>query len=86
MTPGQLTFGFFYNIDRALASLMGAPYEETMSSQIGRRANGTLGQRGRWFFKACAWVLNTIDKGHTEHAINLADALVEARTRVRSTT
>lgn len=27
MTPDQLTFGFFYNLDRALASLMGAPYD-----------------------------------------------------------
>lgn len=83
MTPDQLTFGFFYNLDRALASLMGAPYEETLSSQIGRRANGTLGSRGRWFFRACAWVLNTLDRGHTDHAIALADALTEARKRVR---
>lgn len=83
MTPDQLVFGFWYNIDRALASLMGAPYEETLSSQIGRRANGTLGQRGRWFFKACAWVLNTIDKGHTDHAIALADSLTKARNEIR---
>lgn len=83
MTPDQITFYAFYNLDRMLASLLGSPPEETLSSQIGRRANGTLGSRGRWFFKACAWVLNTIDKGHTDHAIQLADALVEARKGVR---
>lgn len=69
--------GFWYNIDRALASLIGAPWQETLSSQIGRRANGTLGQHGRWFFRGCRKVLNFFDKDHTEKAIVHADRLKE---------
>ena len=84
MTPDQLAFGFFYNLDRAMASLMGASYEETMSSQIGRRANGTLGHTCRWFWRGFAWVLqHTLggvgDLTHCGHAIVLADHLTKAR-------
>lgn len=69
--------GFWYNIDRALASLMGAPWQETMSSQIGRRANGSLGHHGRWFFKLCSAGLSLIQKDHCQLAIIHADKLKE---------
>ena len=59
-----------YNLDRAGASLCGAPPQETISSEIGRAA-----RRGAWWGKAGRWVLNGIQADHCENAIKHADAL-----------
>lgn len=65
---------FLYNLDRAIASLFGAPPQETISSMVGRyaRAHGW----DHWDF--FAWVLNKIDPGHTDQAIEHADKLNNA--------
>lgn len=66
----QEIIDFLYNLDRAGASLCGAPPQETISSQIGRAA--LRGKRwGRWG----AAVLNKIDFGHCTNAIAHADLL-----------
>ncbi len=62
---------FLYNLDRAIASLFGAPPQETISSEWGRHDDGdydSLADIG-------ATVLNKIQSGHTEHAVKHADAL-----------
>lgn len=61
---------FLYNLDRADASLDGAPPQETISSQIGRAA-----LKGKWWGKAGRAVLDAIQPGHCENAIKHADAL-----------
>lgn len=66
----QELLDFLYNLDRAGASLCGAPPEETISSQIGRAA-----QRGVWWGRVGRAVLNRIQKNHCENAILHADAL-----------
>ena len=64
---------FLYNLDRALASLMGSSPQETLSSEIGRAK-----LRGVWWGKTGYWVLNCIQKDHCENAILHADALDRA--------
>ena len=61
---------FLYNLDRTLASLFGAPPQETLSSYFfGRRKiPGHLDDVG-------AAILNTIDPNHTKDAIAHADKL-----------
>ena len=49
---------FLYNLDRAVASLGGAPPQETISSEVGRVANGT--REGH--FKAETWIAKQIAK------------------------
>jgi hypothetical protein len=61
---------FLYNLDRAGASLFGAPPQETISSEIGRAA-----VRGAWYGKAGRFVLDHIQKDHCENAVKRADAL-----------
>jgi hypothetical protein len=62
---------FLYNLDRAGASLFGAPPQETISSEIGRSA-----LRGEWWGRGGHWVLNhTLGANHCENAIIHADAL-----------
>lgn len=51
---------FLYNLDRAVASLGGAPPQETLSSEIGRHANSN--RLARILRKA----LDSIDPKHTE--------------------
>lgn len=63
---------FLYNQDRSIASLFGAPPQETISSEVGRHAKDDVAA------KALADVLNTIDPGHTKDAIEHADALDKA--------
>lgn len=62
---------FIYNLDRAIASLFGAPPQETISSEAGRHeATNPLAD-------AASDVLDKIQPGHTENAIihaNLLDA------------
>ena len=64
---------FLYNLDRAEASLDGAPPQETVSSQIGRAA-----LKGKWWGIAGRAVLNAIQKDHCENAVKHADALDKA--------
>ena len=71
---------FLYNIDRAVASLCGAPPQETISSEVGRVATG---QEHTSFIltkisDALAWCLNKVQPGHTAKAIVHADALDKA--------
>jgi len=58
-----------YNLDRAVASLFGAPPQETISSEVGRAA--THDELAAFL----ARILNRIQPGHTAHAVAHADAL-----------
>ncbi len=60
------------NIDRALASLFGAPPEETVSSEIGRHAATNP------VAEEAADVLDAIQANHVENAVAHADALERA--------
>lgn len=60
---------FLYNEDRAVASLAGAPPQETISSEVGR-----LAHKDFWAGVLCR-VLNAIQPGHCKHAIEHADRL-----------
>lgn len=73
---------FGYNLDRAIASLFGAPPQETISSEVGRVAAGAA-HGHNWFeqwaaLKLAKW-LDTDSwlwgPQHTERAIKHADAL-----------
>ena len=65
---------FLYNLDRAIASLFGAPPQETISSEIGRKA----ARPGIDEWDVAAKVLNTIDHNHTDDAVAHADRLNKA--------
>lgn len=65
---------FLYNLDRAGASLLNAPPQETISSQVGRALNANKGG----IKPILAKLLNWIDPGHTDRAIAHADALNHA--------
>jgi len=61
-------FNFLYNIDRAVASLFGAPPQETISSELGRHdANPVV--------DLAADGLDLIQKGHVEKAMEHAARL-----------
>lgn len=60
---------FLYNIDRAIASLFGAPPQETISSMAGREADKY------WWAKFLHKWLDLLQPFHTEKAIKHADAL-----------
>ena len=60
---------FLYNEDRAIASLAGAPAQETISSEAGRLAHKEL-----WASLLCR-MLNAIQPGHCAHAIEHANSL-----------
>lgn len=62
--------GFLYNEDRAIASVAGAPPQETISSEIGRGAKA-----GDPVAKAAEDVLDTIQKDHCENAVIHANKL-----------
>ena len=62
---------FLYNLDRAGASILNAPPQETISSQCGRALNAGKGG----IKPLIAKLLNWIDPGHTDRAIKAADAL-----------
>jgi hypothetical protein len=59
---------FLYNIDRAIASLFGAPPQETISSEIGRHESNPIDEEA-------ADVLDAIHKNHVENAVVHADKL-----------
>lgn len=63
---------FLYNLDRALASLFGAPAEETISSEIGRNKDKNP------IAKAADDVLDDMQKNHCENAEKHATALDKA--------
>jgi len=60
---------FLYNLDRALASLLGAPAQETLSSEIGRHRTAGPIERA-----ACSF-LDHIQAQHCELAVKHAEAL-----------
>jgi hypothetical protein len=60
--------GFLYNLDRAIASLFGAPPQETISSEIGRHESNPVDE-------AAADVLDAIKKDHVEKAVIHANKL-----------
>ena len=59
---------FLYNVDRAVASLFGAPPQETISSEIGRHESNPVDE-------AAADVLDDIQKDHVENAVIHANKL-----------
>lgn len=61
---------FLYNIDRADASLLGAPPQETISSQIGR-----LAAKGHGWAVFARKILDSIQPNHVEKAVQHADKL-----------
>lgn len=76
---------FLYNVDRAIASLCGAPPQETISSEVGRVERGeavghfwleTQAAKGiAWWLDHTPWLWG---KNHTGKAIEHADALDKA--------
>lgn len=78
---------FFYNLDRAVASLFGAPPQETISSEVGRVARGEAHGHGRFEEWAALRIAHWLDtdwrlwgRDHTARAIKQADALDAADT------
>ncbi len=69
MNVGARIIDFLYNLDRAVASLAGAPAQETISSEAGRLAHK------QWWATVLCDALNTIQPGHCQHAIEHADSL-----------
>ena len=61
-----------YNLDRAIASLFGAPPQETISSESGRHAH-----HNEVAALLCK-MLNVVDPGHCDHAVQHAEALDKA--------
>ena len=61
-------YNFCYNLDRAAASLFGAPPQETISSELGRHPKGRVAH-------VVITILNDIQSGHVERAVLLADKL-----------
>ncbi len=61
-----------YNLDRAVASLAGAPPQETISSEAGRHQDDSEAAA------VLCRLLNWIDPGHCDHALKHADALDQA--------
>ncbi len=59
---------FLYNLDRAIASLFGAPAQETISSEIGRHESNPI-------VEEAADVLDAIQPNHVENAVKSADKL-----------
>ena len=63
---------FLYNEDRAIASAIGAPPQETLSSEIGRHQDDSP------VIDILQDTLDTIQKDHTKKAIAHADRLNKA--------
>ena len=68
-------YNFFYNLDRAVASLGGAPPQHTISDEVGRVRKGDV--KGHFWLETqaarfIAWMLG---KKHTDVAIEHADKL-----------
>jgi hypothetical protein len=61
-------FNFLNNEDRSIASLGGAPPQETISSEIGRHESNPIDEEA-------ADVLDAIQKDHVENAVLHADKL-----------
>ena len=61
-------FNFLYNEDRSIASLGGAPPQETISSEIGRHESNPIDEEA-------ADVLDAIQNDHVENAVLHADKL-----------
>lgn len=59
-----------YNLDRVIASLFGAPPQETISSQAGRARD-----RGRWWGRMLCRGLDWLDPCHCADAVRHADLL-----------
>ena len=66
---------FLYNLDRAIASLFGAPPQETISSETGRAMARSDHDLDDVPAEILGKALNEIQPGHTDHAIAHADKL-----------
>lgn len=73
---------FLYNIDRAVASLFGAPPQETISSEVGRVERGDAHGHNRFEMFLALRIARWLDTDtklwgdhHTARAIEHADAL-----------
>lgn len=64
-------YDFLYNLDRAVASLFGAPPQETISSEIGRHKDNPI-------VEEAADILDAIQPNHVENAVKHADKLDKA--------
>jgi hypothetical protein len=63
-----IALNFLYNVDRTVASVFGAPPEETISSEIGRHMDNPVAH-------VAGELLDKIDPNHVEDAVSHADAL-----------
>ncbi len=68
---------FFYNLDRSIASLLGASPQDTISSQAGRAA-----KKDDEVAELLCSALNKIDPGHCDHAVAHANKLDQADDKV----
>jgi len=66
-------FNFFYNIDRAIASLFGAPPQATISAEIEKHEQNPVAE-------AAEDVLNKLQSNHAELAEDRATRLEAADT------
>lgn len=65
---GKNLMNWLYNQDRATVSLLGAPPQETISSEIGRHESNPIDE-------AAADALDAIQKNHVKNAVTHANAL-----------
>jgi hypothetical protein len=63
-----IALNFLYNEDRAIASICGAPPQETVSAVIGRHMDNPVAH-------VAGELLDAIDENHVEDAVARADAL-----------
>ena len=66
---------FLYNLDRAVASLFGAPPQETISSEVGRVARSEAKGHNRFEQWAALFLARRLGQDHTKKAIEHADKL-----------
>jgi len=71
MSIGKHIMAVLYNLDRTVASLFGAPRQETISSELGRHESDPVD-------KAAAEVLDAVVPEHVENSVKNADSLDKA--------
>ena len=65
---GSRLVDFVYNIDRAVASLLGAPPQDTISSEIGKHDSNPVAE-------AAEDALDKVQRNHVENAVKHASIL-----------
>ena len=65
---GSRLVDFVYNIDRAVASLLGAPPQDTISSEIGKHDSNPVAE-------ATEDALDKVQRNHVENAVKHASIL-----------